>query len=224
MLMNVPALVGARSAGTELIYRQGSTCIGSNVKNNPVGFVRSLKGAPASILLALIANNNNPIKARDLQTWTGYSDKSITQGLDILKAQGIVHKTIRGFAVMEGHQLVMLENRKIHDSLTTTTLASDVSSILSSSSSKEEIVDSTIITTMARLGIGETAAREIIGQARLTGDHRDYIEKKADQLKRRYGKQYTTGLLIHALKNDQPELERRKNRYDEGPFKEYIDN
>ncbi len=50
---------------------------------NLVTFVRSMKGAPASVLLSLIFSRKS-LTNRELQRWTGYSDDTITQATRLL--------------------------------------------------------------------------------------------------------------------------------------------
>jgi hypothetical protein len=59
------------------------------VGSEQVSFLRGLKGAPASIVLAL-ALTGCSMTGRDLQMVTGYSDKPISQGLALLELHGLV--------------------------------------------------------------------------------------------------------------------------------------
>lgn len=54
--------------------------------------IRTLKGAAASILLAL-ALTADSLENKDLQLITGYSDKSITAGLALLEFHGLIQRT-----------------------------------------------------------------------------------------------------------------------------------
>ncbi len=56
---------------------------------NPMTFVRSIKGAPASVLLALLFTRH-PMTNQELQRWTGYSEESVTQAVRILLDLGWV--------------------------------------------------------------------------------------------------------------------------------------
>lgn len=56
--------------------------------------LRTLKGSPLSILMAL-ALVRQPVKAEWLQTVTGYSDKSISAGLAVLKEFGLATRNGR---------------------------------------------------------------------------------------------------------------------------------
>ena len=55
----------------------------------PLAFLRSIKGAPASVLLALLFNRR-PMTNQELQRWTGYSDQSVTQATRLLMDLGWV--------------------------------------------------------------------------------------------------------------------------------------
>ena len=54
---------------------------------NPLTFVRSLKGAPASVFLAFLFVRR-PMTNRELQRWTGYSEESIAQATHLLMDLG----------------------------------------------------------------------------------------------------------------------------------------
>lgn len=56
---------------------------------NPLTFLRSMKGAPASVLLAFVFTRR-PMTNQELQRWTGYSEESITQATHLLLDLGWV--------------------------------------------------------------------------------------------------------------------------------------
>ena len=60
---------------------------------NLVTFVRTMKGAPASVLLALMFSRQ-PLTNRELQRWTGYSDDTVSQATRLLVDLGWI--TARG--------------------------------------------------------------------------------------------------------------------------------
>ena len=68
--------------------------------------LRSLKGAPASIILALALTGVSLAK-RDLEILTGYSDKPISKGLALLELNGFVQDNGRaaGWSLRAGLQL-----------------------------------------------------------------------------------------------------------------------
>ena len=59
-----------------------------------VSMIRTLKGSPLSILIAL-AMSGQPVTAEWLETATGYSDKSIVKGLKVLKEFGLAQRNGR---------------------------------------------------------------------------------------------------------------------------------
>ena len=68
-----------------------------------VDFVRSLKGASASILITLILMRRN-FQNKELELVTGYSDKPIKKGLALLELHGLVrnHGRQYGWALSDG--------------------------------------------------------------------------------------------------------------------------
>lgn len=71
-----------------------------------VAFLHSLKGAPASILIAL-ALTGVAMTNQDLQIATGYTDKPITDGLALLELHGLAQYNGRqyGWSLPQGLQL-----------------------------------------------------------------------------------------------------------------------
>jgi hypothetical protein len=57
--------------------------------------LRELKGAPLSIILAIVMAGNRNVSVTWLMAETGYSDKTIRSGLDILRSRQIVTQTGR---------------------------------------------------------------------------------------------------------------------------------
>jgi len=57
--------------------------------------LRELKGAPLSIILAIVMAGNRNVSVSYLVTETGYSDKTINSGLDLLRNRQIVTQTGR---------------------------------------------------------------------------------------------------------------------------------
>lgn len=57
--------------------------------------LRELKGAPLSIILAIVMSGNRNVSVSYLVTETGYSDKTINSGLDMLRSRQIVTQTGR---------------------------------------------------------------------------------------------------------------------------------
>jgi hypothetical protein len=78
---------------------------------NPLSFLRMLKGAPASILLALVFSGR-VMTNHELQVWTGYADDNVTKGLDFLVGVGwVAERTRRGpWKIADGLQLPMMKD------------------------------------------------------------------------------------------------------------------
>ena len=57
--------------------------------------LRELKGAPLSIILAIVMAGNRTVSVSWLVTETGYSDKTINSGLDMLRSRQIITQTGR---------------------------------------------------------------------------------------------------------------------------------
>ncbi len=78
---------------------------------NPLTFIRSLKGAPASIFLALLFARR-PITNRELQRWTGYGEESIAQATHLLADLGWLSALgPRGpWTLSAGRQLPLMES------------------------------------------------------------------------------------------------------------------
>jgi hypothetical protein len=56
---------------------------------NPLTFVRSLKGAPLSVIWALLFVRR-PMTGEELELWTGYTDDTLRKALRLLVSQGCV--------------------------------------------------------------------------------------------------------------------------------------
>jgi hypothetical protein len=77
---------------------------------NTMTFVRSLKGAPASVLWALTFNRQM-MTALELSQWTGYKGDNITVAVRLLVDLGwVVARSARGpWALVAGRQLPLME-------------------------------------------------------------------------------------------------------------------
>lgn len=73
--------------------------------------VRSLKGAPVSILIALIVAHTqlgrSSLSAKELQDWTGYANEKVTAGARLLMGSAMIVKARVGWALAEGMQFVL---------------------------------------------------------------------------------------------------------------------
>ena len=70
---------------------------------NPLKMVRMLKGAPLSVYFAMFLAGQ-PVSAKWLERVTGYTDKPITQALELLKEYDLVSHNRRGFCLIEAIQ------------------------------------------------------------------------------------------------------------------------
>lgn len=77
---------------------------------NPLTFVRSIKGAPASILWAFVISRR-VMTALELQEWTGYKGDNITVAVRLLVNLGwLSARSPRGpWCLVEGRQLPLME-------------------------------------------------------------------------------------------------------------------
>src|SRR5512140_1718456 len=67
-----------------------------NTLENPLTFVRSMKGAPASVLLALLFTGR-AMTNRELQRWTGYASHAIIDAIGLLVDLGwLIAQSKRG--------------------------------------------------------------------------------------------------------------------------------
>lgn len=76
---------------------------------NPLTFVRSIKGAPSSILWALFFTRR-AMEAQELERWCNYGNEKITAGLRLLCDLGwvVAHSSRGPWALAEGRQLPLV--------------------------------------------------------------------------------------------------------------------
>lgn len=84
---------------------------------NPLTFVRAIKGAPASILWALFFTKRT-MTALELYRWTGYRDEAITEGLRLLCDLGWItaHGPRGPWSLSGGRQLPLTNLEGLEDS------------------------------------------------------------------------------------------------------------
>lgn len=107
---------------------------------NPMTFVRSLKGAPASVLWALMFTRQM-MTSLELQQWTGYKDDNITLATRLLVSLGwVVARSPRGpWGLAEGRQLPLMpgiERLANVESVESDLIGINALNVLSSSSSE----------------------------------------------------------------------------------------
>ena len=73
------------------------------MKPENMTLVRSLQGAPASIMIALMVTGVSMLN-KDLCLWTGYSGKPVSEGLVLLEVLGIVQDNgrVNGWSLCGG--------------------------------------------------------------------------------------------------------------------------
>ena len=78
---------------------------------NPMTFVRSIKGAPASVLWALLFTRR-AMTAHELERWTGYANENITQATRLLVDLGwATARGVRGpWCLAPGRQFPLMES------------------------------------------------------------------------------------------------------------------
>lgn len=89
---------------------------------NPITFVRSMKGAPASVLWAFLINRR-VMTALELQEWTGYKGDNITVAVRLLINLGwLSARSPRGpWCLVEGRQLPLMAESVLNGFSPTTT-------------------------------------------------------------------------------------------------------
>lgn len=107
---------------------------------NPLTFVRSLKGAPASILLAFVFSRR-AMTALELQEWTGYKGDNITVAVRLLINLGwLIARSPRGpWCLAEGRQFPLISDES--------DLIGFVSSVVAAAESNEKVSTITATTT-----------------------------------------------------------------------------
>ena len=80
--------------------------------------LRELKGAPLSIILAIVMSGNRTVSMSFLCTETGYSDKTVANGLNMLRDRQIITETRRNHYQLTGnnYQLPLYWDEKIEPS------------------------------------------------------------------------------------------------------------
>lgn len=88
---------------------------------NPMTFVRAIKGAPVSILVAFMFAGRT-LSNLELQQWTGYRDDAITPALKLLCSLGwLIARTPRGpWCLADGRQFPLMNVDLNVDSITRT--------------------------------------------------------------------------------------------------------
>ena len=219
------------------------------LSGEPITVVRSLKGAGLAVLLVLVLHKGQAMRATDLQMWTGYADKAITQALRVLSLQGLVVRGRNGYSLVDQFDMWMFSagaNRENHDSDGLLLLTpSDNKSLLINNNNRDQIVNITIspescgkpvdnsalpvdnflLGVLESYGIVEPKRGRL---ARIDGLTAEIVHGLVKQLKAQVGERYTTGLLVHALEAGSWRTVRGeqqgKNKYISGKFADFVEH
>jgi hypothetical protein len=169
---------------------------------NPLTFVRSLKGAPASVFLALLFARH-PMTNRELQRWTGYSEQSISQAAHLLVDLGWLSALgPRGpWTLGDGRQLPLMASLPAE-----VPAAAPVNNHVEPPHDAEEMEDANVVKTLYALydaGIHEPTAGRL---ARLPDVTPDYV---AAHVELANAQGYGLGVAIHRIEHAWPLPEKK---------------
>jgi len=201
---------------------------------------RSLKGAPA-LLLIILGTSQGRLTNRALEIESGYSDKTIARGLDVLQQLGLVDRKPAGWGTVEGVQLTMFpawlqddQSRRISDSDVNYLIDSDsIDSIdnenLLTDRKKSDIapaadpdLDPGVMAALAAAGIYEPTRGQLAALDHITQELVESWEKHLKQTKK---ERYTPGLLVWAIRSgDDPPAGENYKKYTSGEYAEYYEN
>lgn len=170
--------------------------------------IRSLKGSPASIVLALILARGAAVTQKDLITITGYSDKTISKGLDFLQSLELIafHGRWNGYTLGPGVQQLEfwqdVGNSPTFSLTTTTRLIKEIHQLENAvvvKSNVEEHGNSPTFLLLCEAGIGPESAK--MGELMKANLDFEYVEAHVNDMRRRQeaGEWYTPGKLITIL-------------------------
>ncbi len=218
---------------------------------DPMTTIRSLKGPGLAVLLVLLMHKGQAMKAEDLQTWTGYADKAVTQALKVLRYQGVVVRGPRGFSLVDQFDMWIFAhraNRENHDLPDPLLLLnpSEEESLLINNNNKEQIVKITIshktcgkpVDNLAQpvdnflsevlesYGIVEPKRSQL---AAIEGLSEEAIREVVRSLKVQVGERFTSGLLVHVLESGAwrataQALTQGRDRYTGGEFGAFVEH
>ena len=202
-------------------------------------FIRTLKGAPLSGIILLMIEPM-PVSHSYICRYTGYSDKPVTQALQLIKENGFLVHNSAGYALITSAiQLPLaapeLENRNFSDSVTTTTYlnkkeepfieveAANLNDPVGISPTPNRNISDSMISQMkyservdknlyAMEVYGITRNKTTIEIANQEGITSEYIHYHANRLMKE--NRYTTGLLITVIKQGDPIPVNSRSYYD----------
>jgi hypothetical protein len=172
---------------------------------NPLLFVRSMKGAPASVLLALLLTRH-PMTNRELQRWTGYSEESVRMATDLLMDVGWVSALgPRGpWTLGGGRQLPLMQGPplEIQSSVPSSMIENDAwPTDEANPEESEDMEDERVVRTLHALydaGITEPTAGRL---AHLPHVSPEYISAHVEQAN---AQGYTLGTAIYRIEHGWP--------------------
>lgn len=169
--------------------------------------VRLLKGAPASVLLALLEQPGAALAARELAFVTGYSVNSVKAGAALLERLGLAEATGSGWAwpttAPQGWPLPLsAPPASIDTPLTATTDGLNLSDGRQQQQASRDAAQIADLLTGAGIGRNSAKMRALLA-ARLSLDYvRAHVDARAAALER--GEEYSAGLLITRLLDGDP--------------------
>lgn len=196
----------------------------TTVFDDPIRLLRQLKGAPLSVLFAMIWARSR-VSADWLVTVTGYTDKPVTQALKLLTAYGWVTKVMGGWQISQGIQLPLMamESEKFRSSSSSSTYLTESPTIEQEQQDRKNS-DSFVANyrVMKANGIREPALSRLAALSHVTPD---FVLAHIKQVRRERGH---LGTAIHRIENnwEMPIVEDEKGpdyrRYSDGLFSQEI--
>lgn len=196
---------------------------------NPMTFVRSLKGAPASVMLALLFARH-PMANRELQRWTGYSDSAIAQAARLLTDLGWISALgPRGpWALPSGRQLPLMQppDAPLPDSISLPVMQSRTPPVnpegipVDREPAYEDAEDENFVRTLHALydaGIGEPTAGRL---ARLPHVSAEYVARHVEQAN---AQGFHLGIAIYRIEHAWPLPERKETLTVEERIRRFLD-
>jgi len=208
------------------------------MSENLVSLVRMLKGAPISVLLAMISVRQ-PVSESWLVSATGYSPIPVRRALTFLAETGLTQRSGRysGWSLTEGAlQLPLMPESlpepvrvggrpsikrtlEINAQLVTTTATTTIEENDECSSSRlnraleinDQIINprSDLIAMLHQAGIGEPMATRLAGMPHVNAEYLQAHIRKAQQ------EETPTALLIHRMRQADPQPETAEERLEQ---------
>jgi hypothetical protein len=173
-----------------------------------INHLRALKGAPLSILFALLLANS-PIGRDQLVLVTGWGRDKVTEGLGVLQSLGLASPLMRyngweltaharQFTLFEGEKIA-LDSTTASAALNNTTLSTMlVEAVVVEGEGDKIALDPEVLKALRAAGIGEPMASRLAVLPHVT---LEYIQSHALLAKE---EKINTGLLIHRIRSADP--------------------